>query len=82
MLQYMSLDFRNKKSYDQFKELLLGIKKWLKPYQAAMKIRQDYPADQYKLPKEFTETIPGEGLYTKYKSSLTDKRTGHSYLEI
>ena len=52
MLQYMSLDFRNKKSYDQFKELLLGIKKWLKPYRAAMKIRQDYPAGQYKLPKD------------------------------
>ena len=82
MLQYIALDFRNKKSYDQFKELLLVMKKWLKPYQGAMKIRQDYPAGQYKLPKEFTETIPGEGLYTKYKSSLTDKRTGHSYIEI
>jgi hypothetical protein len=60
MLQYMSLDFRNKKSYDQFKELLLGIKKWLKPYQAAMKIRQDYPASQYKLPKDHSR---GGSLY-------------------
>jgi hypothetical protein len=82
MLQYIALESRHKKSYVQFKDFISVMKKWMRHYQAILKIRQEYPPQEYKQPKEFSAEIPGEDLYNKYRGALTDKRTGHTYFEV
>jgi hypothetical protein len=82
MLQYIALEARHKKAYDQFQDLLSVMRKWYKPYQNIIRVRAEHPPDKYKQPKEFTEAIPGESLYEKYKNSLSDKRTGNTYFTL
>ncbi len=82
MIQFISLSHQHEISYLKFDELLRVIKKWHQNYQVILQIYQEYPASQYKLPKEFSEPIPGEALFLKYQKWLTDKKTGMVYLDL
>lgn len=82
MIQIISLAHQYEVSYLKFEQLMKVIKKWHYNYQVILQIYQDYPASQYKLPKDFSEPIPGEALYLKYRKLLTDTKTGMVYLDL
>ncbi|HAC63748.1 MAG TPA: hypothetical protein DCF68_09460 [Cyanothece sp. UBA12306] len=82
MIQYIALSQRHTLSYLKFEDLVKVMRKWIHPYQAIVDIRQTYSAKEYKLPKEFTEPLPGVEIYEKYKKSLTDKKTGFTYINF
>lgn len=82
MIQYIALSNRHQLSFIKFNELMKVIRKWMKPYQALVGIRNEHPPTEYKLPKEFLEPIPGVEIYQKYKNWLTDKRTGMTYVDF
>ncbi len=70
MMQYMGLVHRHDTAYDDFERLIKIIKKWQKPYGSLLAIRDEYPADKYRLPKEFTTDIPGLAVFKKYEKHL------------
>jgi hypothetical protein len=82
LLQYVALEYRYQESFPKFEQLLEIMKKWYKHYQTIIAIRQEYPAQQYQQPQEFTQNIPGFDLYLKYKNSLTDQKTGYTYIHF
>ncbi|MEB3309357.1 MAG: hypothetical protein VKJ02_03930 [Snowella sp.] len=82
MIQFISLSHQHEISYLKFDELMRVLRKWYQNYQVILQIYQEYPASQYKLPKEFSEPIPGESLYLKYQKWLTDKKTGMVYMDL
>lgn len=82
MIQFISLSHQHEIASLKFDELLKIIKKWYQNYQVILQIYQEYPASQYKLPKEFSEPMPGEALYLKYQKWLTDKKTGMVYMDL
>jgi hypothetical protein len=82
MLQYIVLNYKHKVTYIKFHDLIRVLRKWLKPYQAMLKIRRKYSSDQYRQPKDFTEPIVGESIYEKYKKLLTDSKTGRIYIDL
>ena len=82
MIQYIALANRHRLSFMKFQELMKVIRKWNRPYQAIVGIRNEHPATEFKLPKEFLEPIPGFEVYQKYKNWLTDKRTGMTYVDF
>ena len=82
MMQYIALTYRHGKSYAQFAELLQVMRQWYLPYRAILDIRQRYPRSSFKLPKQFSEDIPGVAIYDKYRKSLTDAKTGFTYVDF
>ncbi|TRU18425.1 MAG: hypothetical protein EWV92_21020 [Microcystis aeruginosa Ma_MB_S_20031200_S102] len=82
IMQYIALTYRHGKSYAQFAELLQVMRKWYLPYRAILDIRQRYPRSSFKLPKQFSEDIPGVAIYDKYRKSLTDAKTGFTYVDF
>jgi hypothetical protein len=82
MLQYIALSYRQGKSYAKFAELLQVMRKWYLPYRALVEIRKQYPTSSFKLPKQFTEDIAGVPIYDKYRKSLTDPKTGYTYIDF
>jgi hypothetical protein len=82
MLQYIALTYRHSKSYAKFAELLQVMRKWYLPYRALLDIRKRYPSTAFKLPKQFTEDIAGVAIYDKYRKSLTDAKTGFTYVDF
>jgi hypothetical protein len=82
MIQVISLAHRHKIAYVKFEQLMKVVQKWYRNYQVILQIYQEYPASQYNLPHEFSEPIPGEGLYLKYCKCLTDKKTGIVYMDL
>ena len=82
MVQYIALSHRHEISYLKFEELMKVLRKWNYNYQAIQKLMSDYPASHYKLPKEFSDPIPGSDIYFKYQKWLTDKRTGMTYFDM
>ncbi len=58
--KYHTLDYR-------FNQLLTNLKKWEKHYQTVKEIRTKYLNNKYQLPESFTNSIPGEKIYDKYK---------------
>ncbi|WP_013321414.1 hypothetical protein [Gloeothece verrucosa] len=82
MVQYITLGYRHKLSYVKFEELMNVMRLWYKPYQVIEALRQQYTPKEYKLPKAFSEPLPGIEIYEKYKKSLTDKNTGFTYIDF
>ena len=70
ILQYIGLIYRYEKSYETFQQLIEALKKWQKPYKTITMIRQEYKAIEYRLPKEFSQEIPGLNIYKKYEKFL------------
>lgn len=67
MLQYIALRDRHQVSFMQFEQLVALLKDWGEFYKQVIAIRQEYPPTRYRIPKSFTEAIPGEDLYAKYQ---------------
>ena len=82
IIQVISLAHQYDITYLKFEQLMKVIQKWYRNYQVILQIYQEYPASHYKLPKEFSEPIPGEALYLKYCKCLTDKKTGIVYMDL
>ena len=70
ILQYIGLISRHEKSYEKFQQLIEALNKWQKPYKTITVIRQEYQASEYRLPKEFSQEIPGINIYKKYEQFL------------
>lgn len=70
ILQYMGLVRRYEKAFQEFQELIKVLKQWQKPYQSLKLVREQYPAHQYRVPKEFSQKIPGLNTYQKYEKYL------------
>ena len=82
MIQFIALSNRHAISYIKFDDLMKVMRKWFKPYQAIIGIREQHPPSEYKQPKEFKEAIPGIEIYEKYKKWLTDKKTGIVFIDF
>ena len=67
MMQYMGLVNRYSKAYQEFQLLLTTLKKWEKPYKSVKLIREQYSANEYRIPPQFSTELPGVVLYEKYK---------------
>jgi hypothetical protein len=82
MVQYLALDYRHQQSFSKFDDLINMIQKWYKPYHAVIGIREEYPPKEYRQPEEFNQPLVGEELYLKYKQSLTDQKTGYTFIDF
>jgi hypothetical protein len=81
-LSNIILSHQHEISYLKFNELMRVLRKWYRYYQSLREILDSHPASQFKLPSEFADSIPGEGLYMKYLQWLTDKKTGLVYMDL
>ena len=70
MIQYMGLASRYSKAYQEFELLLKTLKKWEKPYKSVKLIREQYSANEYRIPPQFSTELPGVALYEKYQKHL------------
>lgn len=70
ILQYIALSSRYDSLVYRFNKLLEVLNNWNKHYQTLRQIRGEYPSHKYKLSASFTESIPGESIYLKYKEFL------------
>lgn len=70
ILQYIALSSRYDSLVYRFNKLLEVLNNWNKHYQTLRQIRGEYPSHKYKLSPSFTESIPGESIYLKYKELL------------
>ncbi|MDJ0575108.1 MAG: hypothetical protein QNJ65_08075 [Xenococcaceae cyanobacterium MO_234.B1] len=70
MMQYMGLVHRHETAYHDFARLIKILKQWQKPYKSLLAIRNEYTADKYRLPPEFTKDIPGIAIFKKYEKHL------------
>ncbi len=82
IIQYIALEARHKKSYEQFEQLINIMRQWYPLYHAIKGIRDEYPEKDYRKPKDFIKDIPGIDLYHKYRNYLTDQKTGHTYIDF
>jgi hypothetical protein len=80
--QVLALNYKYRISFMQFAELMGVLKRWYRPYQAAIGIREAHPPNQFKQPPEFQADILGERTYIKYKGWLTDKKSGMVFLDF
>ena len=72
IIQLIGLENRHGKAYLLFEQLVELLKKWEKPYKSISMVRQEYTAEKYQIPPEFTEDIPGITVYQKYAKYLAD----------
>ena len=72
ILQVIGLENRHGKSYLQFKQLVELLKSWEKPYKTINMVREEYTPDQYQIPAEFKQDIPGIETYRQYAKYLAD----------
>jgi hypothetical protein len=70
ILKFMGLQRRHEESYEKFQQLIKTIKEWEIPYKSLAIVRQQYKADKYRVPPEFTQTIPGLKIYDRYQQYL------------
>jgi len=80
--QVLALNYKYRISFMQFAELMGVLKRWYRPYQAAIGIREAHPPHKFKQPPEFQAEILGEKTYMKYKGWLTDKKSGMVFLDF
>ncbi|MEY2832696.1 MAG: hypothetical protein RLZZ574_1954 [Cyanobacteriota bacterium] len=72
ILQVIGLTNRHGKAYLEFEQLVQLLKKWEQPYKAIALVRKEYTEDQYSIPAEFKQDIPGWNTYQKYAEYLPD----------
>ena len=82
MTQVLALDYKYQFPFIQISNLLMVIKRWYQPYQVVIAIREQYPPHKYQQPEEFTNPIPGESTFLKYKDWLTEKTTGVLFIDL
>lgn len=67
IIQYIALSNRYDQIIYRFNKLLEIVKNWNKHYETLLQIREEYPSYKYKISHSFSESIPGESIYLKYK---------------
>lgn len=67
LLQYLALSKKHEQTREQFIKLVQVLKPWQGFYKTIVDIREEYPANQYNLPEEFTQDIPGLSVYENYQ---------------
>ncbi len=67
LIQYVALNDQYKQFYPQFRQVLILLEKWHKHYTKAISIRQQFHPDEYKLPKEFKQDLPGVEVYEYFR---------------
>lgn len=82
IIQVIGLFYRYGLSFMQFEELMGILKRWYRPYQTVIGLREARPPHKFKQPPSFQEAIPGEAVYMKYKKWLTDPKTGMVYVDF
>jgi hypothetical protein len=71
ILQVIALISKHHDSYRLFQKLMAILRKRIDPSEYILKIRQDYNAEDYQQPQQFSQDIPGESLYKKYQRWVT-----------
>jgi hypothetical protein len=74
ILQYISLEVRQKILHQKFLQLIQIMRQWQKPYELISNLRNKINSKEYKIPKEFLEPIHGIDIYNKYISYIKDKK--------
>jgi hypothetical protein len=82
MIQYIALIYRYQDAFNKFQQLIQVMRQWYKPYRVIQEIRKEHSLETHWQPKDFEREIPGLSLYSKYKDSLTDQKTGYSYIDF
>lgn len=82
LLQDLTLSRRYQASFAQFQTLLDILRQWTGPYQNLRRIRQAYPAEQFRQPSSFQKEIPGLALARRYQQSLTDQKTNYQFIDF
>ena len=72
VFQYLAMTERHARAYEQFQSLTAQFKLWRDLAQKLSQIRQQYPASEYRVPKQFSSKIPGSRLYEKYSQYFQD----------
>jgi len=72
ILQVIGLENRHGKSYAQFEKLVQLLKNWEKPYKTIKMVREEYTPNQYQIPTEFKQELPGIETYQQYAKYLPD----------
>lgn len=67
LLQYLALSKKHEKTIEQFIKLMQVLKPWQEFYKTISDIREQYSPNQYNLPEQFTQEIPGLSIYQKYQ---------------
>ncbi len=70
LIQYVALSDKYQQYYTQFRQILVLLEKWRKHYKVVVDIRQEFSPDDYKIPKELKQDLPGVKIYEHY-SGLT-----------
>lgn len=68
LFQYIAMLEKHKTAFSQFEILAKQLEKWKGLEEKLVQIRQEYPANLYRRPKQFSASVPGEHLYYKYAS--------------
>ncbi|QHU98876.1 hypothetical protein BWK47_01150 [Synechocystis sp. CACIAM 05] len=82
MTQVLVLEYKYQLPFVQLANLLMVIKRWYQPYQNIIAVREQYPPHRYEQPPDFQTSIPGEAIFLKYKTWLTEKSTGVLFLDL
>ncbi|MGB7413037.1 MAG: protein kinase [Thermosynechococcaceae cyanobacterium] len=70
LIQYIALSDQYQPYYAQFRQILVLLETWHRHYKSAIDIRQKFSPSDYKIPKNFKETVPGIEVYERYTSSM------------
>lgn len=67
LLQYLALSKKHEQTREQFIKLVQVLKPWQGFYKTVTDIREQYSSNQYNLPEQFTQEIPGLSIYESYQ---------------
>lgn len=67
LLQYASLVEKHQTAFAQFQQMVVLFEEWKTINDKILILRQVYPSNKFKIPKEFKQEIPGSRLYQKYR---------------
>jgi hypothetical protein len=70
ILQVIGLNNRHGGAYLEFKELVRLLQKWERPYGIITMVREQFSPQEYQIPSEFQQDIPGTSIYKKYAQYL------------
>ena len=66
LFQYLAMSEKHNRSYEQFTGLVSQLRQWESLYQQLIKVRQQFPKTEYKVPKPFSSKVPGVEIYDRY----------------
>jgi hypothetical protein len=70
ILQVIGLNNRHGGAYLEFKELVRLLQRWERSYGTITMVREQFSPQEYQIPSEFQQDIPGTSIYQKYAQYL------------